>query len=92
MLVANGLNVWSLQWVASNQAALLNASSAFWIVIFGMYGAQAHRPSGREQLGLAIGFGGTALIVWPSEGLEGSHLPQQLAILLACMACGRSAT
>jgi drug/metabolite transporter (DMT)-like permease len=31
VLVSNGINNWAIQWVPSNQSALLNATSAFWI-------------------------------------------------------------
>jgi drug/metabolite transporter (DMT)-like permease len=84
ILVSNGFNNWAMQWVASNQAALLNVSAAFWIVIFGMYGARGHAPSASQWAGLAVGFAGTALIVWPRGGLQGSYLPQQLGILVGC--------
>ncbi|MGC4027269.1 MAG: EamA family transporter [Steroidobacteraceae bacterium] len=84
--VCNGLQVWAMQWVTSQAAALLNASSALWIVIFGLFGARSHRPSSRAVAGLAIGFIGTALLVWPSpQAGNASPLVAQLAILGACV-------
>jgi len=82
----NGLQVWAMQWVQSNTSALLNASCALWIVVFGLFGARAHRPSAREITGLAIGFAGTALLIAPGGGTAG-HTPllPQLAMLLACV-------
>lgn len=96
--LCNGLQVWAMQWVPSHTSALLNSSSALWIVVFGLLGARAHRPSARETVGLVVGFAGTALLIWPSAaGIAesggatlagapgGSLLLPQLAILLACV-------
>jgi drug/metabolite transporter (DMT)-like permease len=89
--VCNGLQVWAMQWVPSGTSALLNASCALWIVLFGLFGARGHRPSRREMLGLVIGFIGTAVLVLPAgAGHAGSQaaatpLVAQLAIVLACV-------
>ena len=65
VLVSNGFNVWSLQWLPSNQAALLNVSSAFWITILGTLGRRGHPVGLLVGAGLAIGAAGVALILWP---------------------------
>jgi drug/metabolite transporter (DMT)-like permease len=86
--ICNGLQVWAMQWVPSGTSALLNASCALWIVVFGLFGARAHRPGRREMLGLAIGFVGTALLVLPAaagSGTGSTPLVPQLAIVLACV-------
>lgn len=86
--VCNGLQVWAMQWVPSHTSALLNASSALWIVIFGLFGARSHRPETRAVAGLIIGFIGTVLLVWPAHKLTGVNvtpLVPQLVILLACI-------
>jgi drug/metabolite transporter (DMT)-like permease len=90
--VCNGLQVWAMQWVPSGTSALLNASCALWIVLFGLFGARAHRPGRREMLGLAIGFIGTAVLVLPAAGAShaagasaSTPLVPQLAIVLACV-------
>ena len=90
--VCNGLQVWAMQWVPSHTGALLNASSALWIVIFGLFGARSHRPETRAIAGLIIGFIGTVLLVWPARKLTGVNvagtvtpLVPQLVILLACI-------
>lgn len=83
----SGLQVWALQWVPSHTGALLNASCAFWIVAFGMFGRRSHRPTPRVLCGVLLGFAGTTLLIWPATGRqvsEGGLLPQ-LAILLACI-------
>ena len=87
--ICNGLQVWAMQWVPSGTSALLNASCALWIVLFGLFGARAHRPGRREMLGLAIGFIGTVLLVLPAPGAanpaSSTPLVPQLAIVLACV-------
>jgi drug/metabolite transporter (DMT)-like permease len=84
----NGLQVWALQWVPSHTGALLNASCAFWIVAFGLFGRRAHRPSARVLAGVLVGFIGTALLIWPAAGIPPTDAPglvPQGAILLACV-------
>jgi drug/metabolite transporter (DMT)-like permease len=89
--VCNGLQVWAMQWVPSHTGALLNASSALWIVIFGLFGARSHRPGALAVAGLAIGFIGTVLLVWPAGNQAGAAtetvtpLLPQMVILLACV-------
>lgn len=65
VLVSNGFNGWSLQWLPSNQAALLNVSSAFWITILGTLGRRGHPISTLVATGLAIGAAGVAMILLP---------------------------
>ena len=94
VFISNGCNTWAMQWVASNQAALLNASPAFWIPLFGMFGARAHAVSRRVALGLLAGFAGTALVVLPraaahavgGAGGAGGELTPTLVILFGCLA------
>jgi drug/metabolite transporter (DMT)-like permease len=84
----NGLHVWALQWVPSQTSALLNASSALWIVVFGLFGARAHRPGLHATLGLLIGFAGTALLIWPgahTANVAATPVLPQLVILTACV-------
>lgn len=85
VVASNGLNVWAMQWVPSNQAALLNVTSSFWIAIFGLYGARAHPIDRRSGTGLVLGFLGTLAIVWPREGLVTANVVPQLGILIGCM-------
>src|SRR5262249_27331147 len=85
--ISNGLQSWALQWVPSHTSALLNASCALWIVVFGLFGSRAHRPGSRAIVGLAVGFAGTVLLMWPENGsLAGDSLfIPQLVTLLACV-------
>jgi drug/metabolite transporter (DMT)-like permease len=83
VLVANGCSNWAMQWVASNQTALLNASAALWIALLATRGRRAHPLDRRSIAGLVIGFIGTGLLIWPSGGWRESHLGAQFVILVA---------
>lgn len=86
MLVGgNGLVQWSEQWIESNQAALIVATSALWMAGIGTLGASGEPLRKLALAGLLLGFAGVAVLV--GEGV-GSHLapPQAyLALLLAPM-------
>lgn len=85
--LCNGAQVWAMQWVPSHTSALLNASSALWIVVFGLFGTRAHRPDARAVTGLLIGFAGTALLIWPAGTPSAMATPliPQLVILAGCV-------
>lgn len=85
VLLSNGINVVALQYVPSNQAALLNASAALFIAMLGTFGARGHALGGRTWIGLALGFLGVALVLWPRGGFSAAHLGWQLAILFGCL-------
>ncbi len=82
VLISNGCNNWAMQWVPSSQSALLNASAALWIALLATRGRRAHALDRITALGLLIGFAGATLIIWPRSGFDGSHLGQQLVILV----------
>lgn len=64
MLVAgNGLVTWSEQWIESNQAALIVATSALWLAWIGTWGAHGERLNVLTLTGLGLGFGGVAVLV-----------------------------
>lgn len=74
MLVgANGLVTWSEQWVPSNQAALLVATSALWMAGFGTLGVGGEPLSRWTLVGLIVGFLGVAVLV--GDGLRASAAP-----------------
>lgn len=84
VVVSNGCNMLSMRFVASNQSALLNASSAFWIALLGTVGRHGHALSWRTRLGLGLGFAGVALVLWPHGGFSATNLGWQLVILVGC--------
>lgn len=79
----NGLVVWAEQWVPSNQTALIIAVVALWIAWFGTMGSQGQSLSNRVKLGLAIGFGGVAMLVMPGGEFSVQYLWAQLALIVA---------
>jgi drug/metabolite transporter (DMT)-like permease len=81
IVLSNGLAVLSLRHMASNQAALITSSSAFWIAWLGMYGRRGTPVSARTWVGLIVGFIGVAVLL-AARGLgEQTTLVWQLAIL-----------
>lgn len=74
MLVGgNGLVTWSEQWVQSNQAALIVATSALWIAWLGTLGARGESLHPLSIAGLLLGFAGVAVLV--GGGLEARSAP-----------------
>ena len=65
IVLGNGVVTWAEQWVPSNQAALIIASSALFTAWFGTFGRRAVALSMATKLGLFTGLCGTALMVWP---------------------------
>ncbi len=86
IVVGNGVVTWAEQWVESNQAALLIASSAFWTAWFGTFGRKGHPLSARVKVGLLTGFAGVALILMPEGGYDAQYFWAQASILLAPVA------
>lgn len=80
---ANGLVVWGEQWVASNIAALIVATTALWIAGLGTLGAHGQALARGAVCGLALGFVGVALLLKPADGFVAEQLHGQLAILVA---------
>ena len=79
---SNGISTVALQYVPSNQGALLAASSALWIAALGALGPKGHALTVRGSLGLLCGFAGVGLIVWPREAMAAGELGWQGLILL----------
>lgn len=79
---SNGISTVALQHVASNQGALLAASSALWIAALGTFGPRGHALTVRGALGLLCGFVGVALLVWPRGAMPAGHFAWQGLILL----------
>ena len=85
IVLSNGLAVHALRHVASNQAALISSSSAFWIAWLGMYGRRATPVSARTWVGLALGFLGVAVLVCAKGFAPHAHIGWQLLVLLASL-------
>jgi drug/metabolite transporter (DMT)-like permease len=85
VFVSNGLNTWAIQYMPSNQSALLNATSAFWIAGLGVFGPKGHPLTRRSVAGLTIGFIGAALMLIPKSPLKMSGILAQAGVLMACL-------
>ena len=84
VFVSNGLNTWSMRFLASNQSALLNGTSAFWIAGLGVFGRRGHPLTRWAVVGLCIGFLGAALMLIPKEPPSTNSLLAQAGVLVAC--------
>lgn len=82
MLVgANGSVTWSEQWIASNQAALIVATSALWLAWMGTWGPKGERLGALTVIGLALGFAGVAVLV--KAGVSSHSAPAVAYVVLA---------
>jgi drug/metabolite transporter (DMT)-like permease len=86
VFTSNGLNIWAIRFMPSNESALLNSTAAFWIAGFGAFGRRAHPLTKRAIIGLAVGFIGTALMLVPKESVAAVAVVAQIAALFGCFA------
>jgi drug/metabolite transporter (DMT)-like permease len=86
VFASNGLNIWAIQYIPTNESALLNGTAAFWIAGFGVFGRRGHPLTRRAIIGLAVGFIGTALMLIPQRAFGGASLLAQLGALGGCFA------
>lgn len=80
---SNGMGTVALQYVPSNEGALLAASTALWIAVLGAIGPRGHALTVRGMLGVALGCIGVLLIVWPRGAQPAGHLGWQALILFS---------
>lgn len=67
LLGGNGLVAWAEQSVPSSIAALMIATSPFWLTLFEYLRAGGTRPTWQAILGLVVGFAGVFLLIGPAE-------------------------
>lgn len=84
--VGNGLVVWAEVWIPSGMAALLVATSPFWVAGFERLRSDGERVSLRALMGMLIGFGGLVLLVAP--GLFGEPLGVRYLLGMAAIQVG----
>ncbi|MEX0907623.1 MAG: EamA family transporter [Gemmatimonadota bacterium] len=83
LMGGNGAVVWAEQLVPSGIAALLVAVTPCWMVLIDWLWGSGARPRVRTVAGLALGFGGIALLVGPS-GMAGAAIhPIGVLVLMA---------
>jgi drug/metabolite transporter (DMT)-like permease len=85
VFASNGSSTWALQYIPSNQAALLTATSAFWIAGLGVFGRRGHPLTRSAMLGLAISFMGAVLMLIPRQPLSRLDALGQLAVLIGSL-------
>lgn len=85
-LCGNGFVVWAEQFITSGLAALLVALLPLWLLLLDWLWAQGPKPRPIALCGIALGIGGTVLLLDPGS-IAGSeiHLPGALMVLLASM-------
>jgi drug/metabolite transporter (DMT)-like permease len=84
MVLGNGGVIWAQQWVPSGIAAVVVATTPFWV-----NGMEAALPGGdrltrRIALGLVVGFSGILLLVWPeltAGGASGRRFVLGVAVI-----------
>ncbi len=86
VFASNGLNAWAIQYIPTNESALLNGTAAFWIAGLGVFGKRGHPLTRRALIGLAIGFFGTVLILLPKGDVHARYSVAQLGALGSCLA------
>jgi drug/metabolite transporter (DMT)-like permease len=76
------------QHTSSIVAGLWNATTPLWALVFSLIAFGAERPTAHRVLGLAVGFGGVALLLGPWRGIAGGALAGQLACAGAAVCYG----
>jgi drug/metabolite transporter (DMT)-like permease len=88
-VVGNGFVVYAQQFVASGLTAVLIATTPFWSALLERLLPDGERFSRRSLAGLALGFSGIVVLVWPemtTGGASGrSFIIGVIAIQLACI-------
>jgi drug/metabolite transporter (DMT)-like permease len=98
LVIGNGAVVWAEQYVASGLAAVMVAMVPFWNVVVEALLADGERATPRTWSGLAVGFAGIVVLVWPElfAGGPGGRwfVAGVIALQLACAgwALGTSVT
>ncbi len=87
-VVGNGFVVWAEQHVASGLAAVVVASVPFWTVTIEGMAPGGERPRAATMAGLAIGFLGIVVLVWPQVTMGGQEgravIAGVVALQIAC--------
>jgi drug/metabolite transporter (DMT)-like permease len=88
-VVGNGLVVYAQQYVASGLTAVLIATTPFWSALVERLVPNGERFSKRALGGLALGFSGIVILVWPEMTTGGASgrafVGGVIAIQLACV-------
>jgi len=70
LFIGNGGVAFAEQWVPSGLAAVMVATSPFWMAGVEAAIGNGERMTGRTWLGLLVGFAGIVVLVWPELSLQ----------------------
>ena len=89
MVLGNGGVVWAEQYVPSGLAAVVVASSPFWMAGVESFRADGERMTWRTAAGFVLGFLGILLLVWPELWTGGAggrgFVLGMIALQIACL-------
>jgi len=85
LVTANGLVVWSEQWVPSGLAALIVSTLPFWMAFFEGLLPGGDRLTAKKISGILMGFCGVLILFWPDlkGSLDTRYLKGILVLFLA---------
>lgn len=88
-VIGDGGVVWAEQYVASGLAAVIVAAVPFWSVLVEAVIPRGERPTVRTLTGLAVGFLGIVVLVWPELTIGGQEgrlfVAGVIALQVACL-------
>jgi drug/metabolite transporter (DMT)-like permease len=84
VFLSNGLSIWAVQYLPSNEMALLNTSVALWLAGLGTLGPRGHSLSPVTLIGIAIGTTGVVLILLPGGAANRGNTLAEIVVLMAC--------
>jgi drug/metabolite transporter (DMT)-like permease len=87
LTIANGLVVWSEQFVSSGTAAVFVVTVSLWFPVFeALWPGGAGRPTRAQVLGLSVGFIGTVLLVGADlRGVRGADWRGPVGLTIAAL-------
>lgn len=95
LVMASVMVTWAQQWVPSGVSAVIMASSAIWLTVFGALGHGGERPTRRQWFSLILGLSGLLIVLtkgrqagpldmplWPALAVLGAAMAMALGTLL----------
>jgi drug/metabolite transporter (DMT)-like permease len=89
LAIGNGGVVWGEQYLASGLTAVIIGTSPFWMVAIDGLLPDGEALHVQQWIGLAMGFGGIVMLVWPEISIAGTSVAHVIAgvfaLQLACV-------
>jgi drug/metabolite transporter (DMT)-like permease len=85
VLISNGGGTYALQYIASNELALLSTPTAIAVAVLGSRGPHGHALSARAVVGLLLGIAGVILVLVPKGPLSADHLLAKAVAVFASL-------